>query len=175
MRRKSLTEKILGVVAGAVGETAAFIYPYKGIGRSMKKYEGSLSRAIWELKKRGYLEEVEIKGERQLKITSKGRLRLIKKKILKNWDGYWRIIAFDIEERRRETRDVLRSKLRFLGCMPIQKSVWITPNDISADLEELFDILDIEENVDYFLSKALTNEDRYLEIFNIKNDRENNR
>ncbi|KKQ74502.1 MAG: Transcriptional regulator, PaaX family [Berkelbacteria bacterium GW2011_GWB1_38_5] len=167
MRRKTLTEKILAVVAGGVGETAAFLYPYKGFGKSFKKYKGSFSRAIWELKQRGYLEEVENKGNKFLKITSKGRLKLIRKRIFKKWDGFWRIIAFDIEESRKKTRDVFRDKLQNLGCLPIQKSVWITPQDISADLEELFELLDIEKNVDYFISKALTNEEKYLEMFNL--------
>lgn len=168
MRRKPISEKILGVIAGAAGEAAAILYPYKGFGKDFYKYEGNLSRALWELRSRGYLEEVEIKGGKFLKITKKGRLKLIKKKILKNWDGFWRIIAFDIEETKKKTRDVFRSKLRLLGCKPIQKSVWITPRDISADLEILLDLLDIEKNVDYFISKALTNEEKYLEIFNLK-------
>lgn len=168
MRRKTLTEKILGVVAGAVGETMAIMYPYKGFGKEFKKYEGSFFRAIWELKHRGYLEEVEIKGEKFLKITPKGRLKLVKKKIFKKWDGFWRIIAFDISEKKRKTRDLFRAKLRLLGCQPIQKSVWITPCDISADLEELLLLLNIESDVDYFISRALTNERKYLDMFNLE-------
>lgn len=170
MRRKPLTVKILNIIAAAIGETAASIYPYKGMGKSFYKYRGGFIRAIYELKERGYLEEVEIKGEKYLKITPKGRLKLIRKKYFKKWDGYWRIVAFDIKETRKKTRDTFRAKLYMLGCLPIQKSVWITPSDISADLEDILDILDIKENVDYFISKALTNEEKYLKMFNIKDE-----
>lgn len=168
MRRKSMTMKILGVVDGFIKENAAIWYPYKGFGRSFRKYRGSFYNSLAVLLEKGYLEEIEIEGERYLKTTPKGKLKLIGKRVFGQWDGFWRIIAFDIEEKRKKTRDLFRSKLYQLECMPIQKSVWITPYDISADLEELLDILDLKPNVDYFISKALTNEEKYLEMFDIK-------
>lgn len=168
MARKTMTVKVLMVMDAFLKENLAIWYPYKGFGRSFKKYRGSLAKVICDLKRNGYLEEIEKQGERYLKMTPKGRLKIIKKKIFKEWDGYWRIIAFDIEEPRKKTRDLFRTKLRQLNCHPIQKSVWITPDDVSAELEELIEILNLKENVDYFLSKALTNEEKYLELFEIK-------
>lgn len=169
MRRKSMGEKILGVVDGFIKENAAIWYPYKGFGWSFKKYQGSFYQSLIELKERGFLEEIEINGERFLKTTPKGRLKLIQKKIFKKWDGLWRIIAFDISEKRKKTRDIFRLKLQSIGCLPIQKSVWITPNDVSADLEEILEILNLESNVDYFVSKAVTNEEKYLKMFVLDN------
>lgn len=170
MARRTLTDKILIVLDAAIKESAANLtYPHIGLGRYFRKYHGSFSRAIYDLKRRGYLEEVEDKGEKFLKITPKGRLKVIKKKFLGKWDGLWRIVAFDIPEKRRKTRDLFRFKLSELGGKPIQKSVWITPNDISTELENLIDILNLKENVDYFISKAVTNEEKYLAMFNIKN------
>lgn len=165
--RRTLSEKILMVINASVKETAGYLYPYKGFGGSFKKYRGSFSKAMFDLKEHGYLEEVELQNERYLKITSKGKLKLIKKKNLKNWDGLWRIIAFDIEEKRKKTRDVFRNKLTELGCQPFQKSVWIIPNDISSELEEIISILNIEKNVDYFIAKAMTNNTKYLSLFNL--------
>ncbi|OGY24634.1 MAG: hypothetical protein A2Y57_00725 [Candidatus Woykebacteria bacterium RBG_13_40_7b] len=169
MPRKTFTEKVLILLDGLIKEQAAFMYPYKGFGKKFKKYEGSFSQAIYELQKRGYLEKIEEDGEKYLKLTSKGHLRLIKKKIFRQWDGYWRIIAFDISEKRKKTRDVFRSKLSELNCKHIQKSVWITPSNISVELQELIELLSLKENVDYFISKALTNEEKYLKMFKIKN------
>lgn len=168
MAIKTMTEKVLIVIDAIIKENLSIMYPYKGVGRSFRKYRGSIAKVIWELQRNGYLEEIEIKGEKHLKMTPKGRLKLIKKKILKQWDGSWRIIAFDIEEKRKKTRDLFRSKLAELNCKPIQKSVWITPNDISVELQELLEILSLEDNVDYFIAKALTNEEKYLDLFTIK-------
>ena len=170
MARYSLTEKILITLDGLIKESASIMYPYKGFGREFRKYEGSFSDAIYKLRQRGYLEDVELEGERYLKMTPKGRLKIIKKKFLGKWDGLWRIVAFDIEEIKKKTRDVFRSKLINIGCKPIQKSVWITPNNISVELEELIDLLDLEDNVDYFISKAATGEEKYRKMFKIKDD-----
>lgn len=168
MARKTLTEKILIVLDGLIKEGIADLtYPHFGLGKYFRKYHGSLSQAIYDLKRRGYLEEVEDKGKKYLKLTDKGKLKIIKKKFMGEWDGLWRIIAFDIPEKRKKTRDLFRSKLSGLGAKPVQKSVWITPNDISTELEDLLSILNLEENVDYFISKAVTNEEKYLAMFSI--------
>lgn len=170
MARQTLTEKILIVLDGLIKESAAGLtYPHIGLGKYFRKYHGSLPQAIYNLKRRGYLEEVEDKGEKFLKLTDKGKLKIIKKKFLGKWDGLWRIVAFDIPEKRKKTRDLFRFKLSELGAKPVQKSVWITPNDISAELEDLISILSLKENVDYFISKAVTNEEKYLEMFEIEN------
>jgi len=168
MAKYNLTDKILILIDGFFKETASVLYPYKGFGKNFKRYGGSFYQAIYQLKQRGFLEEVEEKGQKFLKITPKGRLKIIKKKIFRDWDGFWRIVAFDIPEKRKKTRDVFRLKLTELGCLPIQKSVWITPRDISSELEDLLDLLSLKENIDYFISKAVTNEDKYLKLFNIK-------
>lgn len=168
MARKSLTEKILKIMIEAVAAGTMAASPSYGLRKLYRRHhQGELTKAIYDLKKHGFLEEIEIKGEKWLKVTPKGRLKLIKKKVLGNWDGFWRIIAFDIPETRKKTRDVFRSKLAELNCRPIQKSVWITPTDITMELEDLIELLDLNNNVDYFISKALTNEEKYLEMFEI--------
>lgn len=171
MARKSLTEKILKIIVEAFNAGTMAFSPSYGLRRLYRRHhQGELIKAIYDLKEHGFLEEIEIKGEKWLKITPKGRLKLIKKRIKGEWDGFWRIVAFDIEETRKKTRDVFRSKLAELNCQPIQKSVWITPTDITAELEDLIELLNLENNVDYFISKALTNEEKFLEMFKIENE-----
>ena len=78
MARKTLTEKILIVLDGLIKESAAGLtYPHIGLGKYFRKYHGSLSQAIYDLKRRGYIEEVEDKGEKYLKLTNKGKLKII--------------------------------------------------------------------------------------------------
>lgn len=43
------------------------------------------------------------------------------------WDGKWRVLVFDINERRRRVRDQLRRLLQGAGFMRIQDSVWVYP------------------------------------------------
>ena len=43
------------------------------------------------------------------------------------WDGKWRVLVFDINERRRRTRNQLRRLLEGAGFVRIQDSVWVYP------------------------------------------------
>jgi hypothetical protein len=45
----------------------------------------------------------------------------------RRWDGKWRIVIFDVWERRRKVRDELRRRLQGAGFVRLQDSVWVTP------------------------------------------------
>ena len=75
----------------------------------------------------------------------------------KRWDGKWRVLIFDIPERRRIVRDRIRIMLQEVGFVRLQDSVWIFPYDceditilIKADTkigkDMLYMIVDTLEN-----------------------------
>ena len=80
---------------------------------------------------------VKVSGEyakRRVKITEKGRRLLARIEFSEYtipepvfWDGKWRILVFDINERRRRTRNQLRRLLQGQGFIRMQDSVWIYP------------------------------------------------
>jgi phenylacetic acid degradation operon negative regulatory protein len=55
------------------------------------------------------------------------------------WDGEWTVAAFSLPEARRDTRHLLRSKLRWLGLAPLFDGLWTSPH---AQPEEVLDVLD---------------------------------
>lgn len=72
--------------------------------------------------------------EHGLTISAKGLRRLQKREFNKLaiarpelWDKQWRLVIFDIPEPRKAGRDALSYKLRQLGFVPLQRSVWIHP------------------------------------------------
>ncbi|MDP1690072.1 MAG: CRISPR-associated endonuclease Cas2 [bacterium] len=80
---------------------------------------------------------VTVSGEyakRRVKITEKG-LALMEKIEFGEytipepafWDGKWRVLIFDINERRRRVRTQLRRLLDGAGFVRIQDSVWVYP------------------------------------------------
>ena len=168
MSRKTLTEKMLIIIDGIIKEYGAFAYPYKGAGRDFIKYKGSLSKALYELRHRGYLEEIEIGNTKALRLTGKAKLKIISKGRKQKWDGLWRLVAFDIEETKKKTRDIFRDKLKSLGFKQIQKSLWVSPFDISEQTEELIDLLYLHDNVRYFVTKIITDNDEYLDLFGLE-------
>ena len=73
-------------------------------------------------------------GQRRILITEKGRkmmeeIELGEYSIPEQafWDGKWRVLIFDISERRRRTRNQLRRLLDGAGFVRIQDSVWVYP------------------------------------------------
>lgn len=75
----------------------------------------------------GYFKlELTKKGKRQAKILS-FLGSSIKFKKPKRWDGKWRIVIFDIPEKDRAFRDILREHLRALKFIKLQHSVFVSP------------------------------------------------
>lgn len=64
------------------------------------------------------------KGKKQLRRYQIADLKIPKPQI---WDGKWRLVMFDIPESNRTARDLIRQRLRYLGLVTIQKSVFIHP------------------------------------------------
>ena len=139
------------------------------LGMVNKQYHS----AFQGLCKNGYVKEV---NENQFLITPKGKVKIRVAQIEESdwqetsWDGYWRIISFDIPEKLRRKRDILRSILKRKGFIGIQNSVFIAP---FADLEilaKLREDLGIAKYVSFFISKSYhTDDDNPLkERFNLK-------
>ncbi|MDP2930571.1 MAG: PaaX family transcriptional regulator C-terminal domain-containing protein, partial [bacterium] len=95
--------------------------------------------------------------------TLEGQKRL--KKILpgadytKKWDGNWYLVSFDIPEKLRGTRNILRAVLRRLGFGRVQKSVWISPFNLLGDIEKTVDDLDIASYVILSISDKVGREE----------------
>lgn len=104
--------------------------------REMKELKENSARTIlWRLQKKGLVENK--KGS--YLPTLKG-LNFIKRYQEENkkipWDNKWRIIMFDIPEKRRKDRNWLRSRLANLEYKLLQKSVFIGKQPLAEDLFE---------------------------------------
>jgi len=93
-----------------------------------------ISQGLARLERDGLVKVSGSFGDRKVTITKKGRevMRGIEFKeyeILEPafWDGKWRVLVFDVNERRRRTRDQLRRLLQGAGFVRIQDSVWVYP------------------------------------------------
>lgn len=111
-----------------------------------KKYGYSrYKQELWRLQRRGLIR----KKEEIYYLTSKGEKEAFLNNLFNNklktnkeskWDGKWRIIFFDIPEKKRTYRDKLRHIIKAIGFKEFQKSVWIYPYKVPTYLKEiLFD------------------------------------
>lgn len=55
--------------------------------------------------------------------------------IAKQRDGIWKMVIFDIPEKKRQVRNVLRAKLISLGFKKWQNSIWMSPYTIAPEIE----------------------------------------
>jgi len=112
-----------------------------------------VKKQIDKLVKKGQAEvKNDGKGVR-VKITEKGKQELFKHELNNmvrktgEWDGQWRVVFFDVEEIDRKSRDKLRFYLRKMGLISLQRSVWVSPFDITPEVKRLREILNIPYDV----------------------------
>ena len=65
-------------------------------------------------------------------------------------DGISRLVIFDIPERERRKRDVIRATLVGCNFQQLQRSVWIGHNPLPEDFIELLDALELKDYVHIF-------------------------
>lgn len=70
-----------------------------------------------------------------------------------NWDGKWRILSYEIPEKKRELRDKLRREVSGWGLGPWHRSFWITPHPIIENLRQLVSQKEEEQYIQAFESK----------------------
>lgn len=99
-----------------------------GYERPLKK--SSFAKAIKRVKERGLVELIE--GDKFIKLSQEGKNEAEWVKIKsagESKEGEWTIVIFDIPERKRQARDLLREKLKQCGFVHWQKSVWASRKD----------------------------------------------
>ena len=129
--------------------------------------EQSFRNALQRVQKRRFIKKRYSSGEIIYSLTREGaaKVRILKMKLemtkQKKWDGKWRMILFDVREKSRRKRWLLRQELISMGFLMLQKSAWITPYQLPPAFTEF-----IREFAD-----DIPNEDiRILEINSINQD-----
>lgn len=86
----------------------------------------------------------------------------------RKWDGKWRVLAFDIPEKKRSLRNKVRSTLQGFGFQKLQDSVWVFPHDCE-DLIALFKAdMRIGYSMLYMIVDEIEGQDRIKELFSLK-------
>lgn len=123
---------------GFYGKGGGWDYPLK---------KASLAKALQRLREGGFIEFVDDE-ELMLKLTDKGREKAVLAELQGSdgkWDGCYRIVIFDVPEKRRAARDVLRYNLKNWGFTPWQQSVWVTKKNCTKALRKYIESIGIED------------------------------
>ena len=73
----------------------------------------------------------------------------------KRKDGKWVMLIFDIPQKYKKSRELLRGVLHNLGYKLLQQSVWVTPYDVSEKTEKLLQFYSLDNFVKLFLIEEM--------------------
>jgi len=92
--------------------------------------------------------------EEGLGLLEAGERRIFERKG-EGWDGKWSVVVYFIPEGKREARDTLRQELTWMGYGPLSTATWISPHDLTREVEALVKKLKIEEYVQIFRAEHI--------------------
>lgn len=134
----------------------------------------SLGLAADQLLRKGHVEKIQDKDGITVKITDNGYKEILKYDLVNlspvksKWDGKWWLVFFDVAEVDRKSRDWLRDCLIRLGMEKFQESVFISPFDITKQVEYVREVLNIPHAVKIARLDKVENEEELKEIFELK-------
>lgn len=125
--------------------------------------ERLLARGLLTFTKNRYL-QLTPKGKSELARLERTNYRLRKPT---RWDGKWRILIFDISERRRWLRDRVRATLIAIGFKRLQYSVFIYPYDCEDVVVLLKADFKIGKDLLYMIVDELENDSHLCDWFGL--------
>ena len=142
-----------------------------------KKYPSrKISDTFYRLRRRGLIDIQTVNHQIYISLTKDGRKRAgifqIDKLRLtrpKRWDKKWRLLMFDIPQKRKISREALRGKLKELGFHQLQKSVWVYPFECRAEMELLQDFFGLSKNeMRLIMAENIGDDSKLQQDFNLK-------
>ena len=182
MRKES--KKMIGLASRefllSIFEWVAVIHgPSRIYRKSVKKYlnnrqyeKTEFLRKMYYWKRQKYINIFVEDKEKYIELTKRGReyiknqvLRDIEIKRPKRWDGKWRVVIFDIPEKKKYQRDILRDKLKELGFKKLQMSVYVHPFKCSSEVKEISKRMNLGNNVLIMISEIIQGENKLINAF----------
>lgn len=125
-----------GLAVGLVAPHMLGLFEYLNpISRkNTMRFNQRITQALLRLERRGLIKVTGEGRKREIHITEQGE-EIINRlyagayviPLPVRWDGKWRLVMFDVPEKRKKVRDILRMLLRSAGFVHFQDSAWIQP------------------------------------------------
>jgi len=138
------------------------------------RHRSRLKKRLQDLEKRGWIKVEQEEDCYIVKLVEKGKLKAIQYQIddLKiqkpeKWDEKWRIVIFDIPNKKRIAREVLRNKLHKMNFYPLQESVFIHPYPCEKEIEVIKTAYEIWPYVNFITADKIDIEEKLKEKFEL--------
>lgn len=162
----------------AVASVAPNIFQLLGKTGALTRLKYRSKGILARLKQKGEIEFVERDGRRYVQLTDRGEkiLDLQRKKLNlmsnkpRKWDHRYRLVMFDIPEKRSGIRKLLRFEMQEVGFLRIQDSVWVYPFDCEEFIALLKTDMGIGKDVLYAVVEEMENDKWIRKHFNLPSD-----
>jgi len=142
---------------------------------SWEKFNKSRARQyVGQLEKQDLIKRSIKDHQRCYVLTDKGRRFVLKQDVNKlqlnrpkKWDGRWRIVIFDIPEKKKAARDALRQKFTKIGMFQLQKSVFVYPFDCKKEVDFVSDYFEVANDILYLEARVHEVEKQLRNFFNL--------
>ncbi len=181
LHKESLSAEILFIaVAGPIVLASLFLPNASKMLKPLIKWHKNwnkikrqrIQETVKRLNQKGLIELIEKNGKLYIEITRDGKKLIrdfdydnIKLSNDKKWDKKWRMVIFDIPEKKNKERRALSVKLKELGFYPLQESVFIYPHDCQDEINFVCGFLDIDRYVNHCVVDALDKKEGDLRNF----------
>ncbi len=159
--------------AGAMGNAVQI---FRTFDKKENYKNRQISNAVTNLHRCKFIEYIpNNKGMTTIRITKKGETKLksfaidlIKISIPSKWDGKWRVVMFDLPIRYAKIRHILRFRLKQLGFVKFQKSVWIYPYSCTDEILFVAEYYKIAKHVEVMTVIDINNDLKLKKYFKLK-------
>jgi len=179
--RKEMVKHILKVIAGIGAIIIASQSPYflkrivDSFFRHPKLASKELIKCFRALKYQGLVSVKKRNGRVEIKLTPKGKEKLkfiefwdLKLEKEKRWDKKWRIIIFDIPEKKYRIREMFRLKLKDFGFYQLQKSVWLYPYKCEKEIAYLRELIGARKFIKVIIAESLELDEKIYQYFSLE-------
>ncbi|TSC93886.1 MAG: phenylacetic acid degradation operon negative regulatory protein [Parcubacteria group bacterium Licking1014_1] len=167
---------LLGGIICIAATSPYFIINIVKSFKTAKKYEKKkIYNAFYRLKKEGCVIIEERNEQIYISLTEKGKRKAgylqidnLKIKKPKTWDRKWRIVMFDIAQLKKLYREIFRGKIKELGFVSIQKSVWLCPFECKKEISILKDFLGLtDKELLLIITESADWDEKFKKQFNL--------
>jgi DNA-binding transcriptional regulator PaaX len=144
----------------------------KELRKIKQRYLNKAIKRLYQSKLIHYKENQD--GTISLVLSEEGKKKILiynvetlKLKRQDKWDGYWRVLIFDIPEKLKLVRKFLSKKLKEIGMYQLQKSVYVYPFECKDELDFIIEYFGLRPYVRFALVKEIDNELHLRKIFNL--------
>lgn len=175
---RDLTKAIL-ILAGvtvlipAMAVAPGLGYALKPFIKSKGYYPYDIERTLNRLRQQKLISISHNGDKTKITLTQNGRRKVLSYKLSEiklkkgKWDGWWRVVIFDIPEKDRRGRNVLRSKMQELGFYMLQKSVMVTPWECRDEVDFIKHYYNLGDYINVIKAKNFDGEDLVRNYFEL--------